>query len=448
MKLNSRPPTVHSKVHSNPNSVTQERPYDEPSLRSELLTEAQDDYDNESDNKLQDLRARLEALVTQGTGPKLSSFGEAKDFDFNETATKEPSIAPTQKTIPRSMHDGPKSIKNYVPSIHQSHYAHVEESPLQHSPSQNEQAHNEHIEIHHHYHHEPPQTIIHDYVSNDHDHHNHHSRSNVPTIIEQSPSNNERSHSHTPSVHEHSRGPSRISHNHSHSAHEHNEHNHHSHTPPVHNHHSHNPSANDNYHDHNYHSRAPSAHNHYSHSPSVYHDENDQRQHNEFIQSSINNNDNKDIPPHMIPYINRQPDYRRQSSQLERELIDMIGTAEESEHEMRKVISKLQRKLQNAEKSKESDEDTLHKYQDALRDAEARGMALTTARKEAEIAAANESRRIEGYRYRDGERRRELDHAGDMIRQLQIDLDDAEEEVLFLRNKVHKADIIVSDFLL
>lgn len=128
---------------------------------------------------------------------------------------------------------------------------------------------------------------------------------------------------------------------------------------------------------------------------------------------------------------------------MERELLEIVGTAEESENEMRKVITKLQRKLQDAVQGKESDEATLKGLQEALRDAEARGLALAQARKEAEIAAANETRRIEGYRYRDGERHRELAHAGDMIRQLQIDLDDAEEEVLFLRQRAHKADIVV-----
>lgn len=129
---------------------------------------------------------------------------------------------------------------------------------------------------------------------------------------------------------------------------------------------------------------------------------------------------------------------------MERELLEIVGTAEESENEMRKVISRLQRKLQDTVQSKETDEATLKSLQDALRDAESRGIALSQARKDAEIAAANETRRIEGYRYRDGERHRELAHAGNMIRQLQVDLDDAEEEVLFLRQKAHKADIVVS----
>ncbi|TIA92316.1 hypothetical protein E3P99_00632 [Wallemia hederae] len=426
LKSKSRPGTTHVP------SIVQERPEQEPSLRSELLTEVPDEQDPGADTKLSELRARLEALVTQGTGPALGSFGVAADHDGMGTA-RAPSIAPTLEATPKTVHGGPMSIKNYVPSIHQSHHAEI----VEHSPEQPEHAHDhasehaDHVSVHHYHHvHDPPhghsrapshapshlpsqaQTRAPSRMESQWD------RSRAPSRHSHAPSHN---HSHAPS-HHHSRAPS---HHHSHS---HTNSHSQSHLPHEHSHeHSHAHSHGQHSHpSHHSHSRPQSpTHEHVVHHDHIIHDH--------------------DIPPHMAPYVTQEADRRRESSQMERELLEIVGTAEESENEMRKVISKLQRKLHDTVQSKEADEATLKSLQDALRDAESRGMALAQARKEAEIAAANETRRIEGYRYRDGERHRELAHAGDLIRQLQVDLDDAEEEVLFLRQKAHKADIVEAE---
>ncbi|TIB34054.1 hypothetical protein E3P84_01889 [Wallemia ichthyophaga] len=439
------------------------RPQDEPSLRSELLTDVPEEYEHGNDTKLSELRARLEALVTQGTGPNLGSFGIAADHDDMGTL-RAPSVAPSADATPRDVHGGPKSIKNYAPSLHQSHYAEImeEHSPeqpehverhterVEHYPEHSERHiervddHPQHFERHversdHHpeYHDQNEHSNHPDHVSIHHYHHVHdsphaathlpsHPPSLIPSIAQtRAPSrmDSSRGFSAVPS-HHHSHAPSQ---HHSHAPSHHSRAPSHSYTPSHHHHHSHTPSSH----------RSPSKSDSPSHSHS--HDPHDHIIHHDHIVHD------HDIPPHMAPYVTQEADRRRESSQLERELLEIVGTAEESENEMRKVISRLQRKLQDTEQTKETDVATVKSLQDALRDAESRGIALTQARKDAEIAAANEARRIEGYRYRDGERHRELSHAGDMIRQLQVDLDDAEEEVLFLRQKAHKADIVEAE---
>ncbi|TIC23721.1 hypothetical protein E3Q11_03786 [Wallemia mellicola] len=422
LKSKSRTGTVYAP------SIVQERPHDEPSLRSELLTEAPEEHERAGDSKLSELRARLEALVTEGTGPNLGNFGDAADHDGMGTV-RAASVAPTAEPIPRSLHGGPRSIKNYVPSIHHSHHAEIEEaSPVQPEiPVIVENAHEhqhersnehpgdhvEHITIHHHHHHD----------NGSHAPSQAHSRAPSRMASNLGPSRAPSRHSYAPS-HQRSHAPSHNSNGGSS----------HSHDP----HHDYNHHYDHSHHDHLHHDQPQNGHSHHDHS------HNHSPVHEHVIHHDHIVHDH-DIPPHMAPYVTQEADRRRESSQMERELLEIVGTAEESENEMRKVITKLQRKLQDAVQGKESDEATLKGLQEALRDAEARGLALAQARKEAEIAAANETRRIEGYRYRDGERHRELAHAGDMIRQLQIDLDDAEEEVLFLRQRAHKADIVEAE---